>query len=247
MGYMVSGQSQVTTQTGSLHFAEGQLAFLPPHTPYRATCADGPGMAGYYATTHLAPELEALVQAWPRLPTGHYAVLLRGSMVEESVRLACADARRALAEDWPGRAAFLCNTIERIVLLGCTALRSMERRRRDSRILASVAWLERNFTRRTTVTELARRAHVSASRFAVLFQAEMGVAPMRFLETLRMRRAQELLLATSDPVQAIARAVGFSNPYHFSARFRHRVGQSPRAYRRNPQREVLARGDILST
>ena len=57
---------------------------------------------------------------------------------------------------------------------------------------------------------------------------------MQFIEGERLRRAQEFLVSTDLPIKEIAKRVGFENPYHFSTRFRKRLGKSPRQYRRSP-------------
>ena len=54
---------------------------------------------------------------------------------------------------------------------------------------------------------------------------------MRHLESQRIEAAKALLLTSNDPVYAIAGKVGFENPFHFSSRFRRRVGMSPREFR----------------
>jgi AraC family transcriptional regulator of arabinose operon len=54
---------------------------------------------------------------------------------------------------------------------------------------------------------------------------------MRFVEQQRMRVAQQLLDMSSGHVAAIGRAVGYTDPLYFSARFKRFCGQSPTAYR----------------
>ena len=51
------------------------------------------------------------------------------------------------------------------------------------------------------------------------------------LNDLRMQRAAQLLDATDETVAAIAAAVGYPNPFHFSRSFKSYMGASPRRYR----------------
>ena len=48
----------------------------------------------------------------------------------------------------------------------------------------------------------------------------------------RIDRARELLLDPAISVSEVARAVGFGDPFLFSARFRAHTGTSPSAFRR---------------
>ena len=46
-----------------------------------------------------------------------------------------------------------------------------------------------------------------------------------------MMEAQKLMRQSQLSIAAIADRLGFSSPAYFAARFRHTMGQTPRAYR----------------
>jgi AraC-like DNA-binding protein len=82
-----------------------------------------------------------------------------------------------------------------------------------------------------TVDELADRVHLSRSRFHSFFKQALGVAPMKYVQRMRMDRAQELLLTTDHPVKTIATLVGSEDPFHFSRLFKKVCGMGPQQYR----------------
>ena len=49
---------------------------------------------------------------------------------------------------------------------------------------------------------------------------ETGETPQHYLESLRMRRAADLLLRTGFSIKQIAAATGFESPFYFSQRFK---------------------------
>ncbi len=53
----------------------------------------------------------------------------------------------------------------------------------------------------------------------------------------RLRRACKLLAETGNPIQEIARNVGYDNPLTFSKIFKSYYGISPREYRHQQQSE----------
>lgn len=79
--------------------------------------------------------------------------------------------------------------------------------------------------------ELARVAGMSTGHLREVCTAETGEPPGRHLARRRLQRAATLLVATSDTVERIARAVGYAGPFAFSAAFRRAYGTSPSAYR----------------
>jgi len=86
--------------------------------------------------------------------------------------------------------------------------------------------------REFTLLELARLCNSSVFHFARSFTSRMGSAPFAFQRTLRLQKAQQLLLATELSIDAVGAAVGVENATHFSRMFRRQLGYSPREYRR---------------
>lgn len=82
-----------------------------------------------------------------------------------------------------------------------------------------------------TVELLAQSVGVSPEHLRRLCRRHHAVSPMRHVAALRMRRAAALLAAESYTVEAVARLVGYDNPYAFSTAFKRQMGAPPSAYR----------------
>ncbi|MFE3256545.1 AraC family transcriptional regulator [Nocardia sp. NPDC059091] len=82
-----------------------------------------------------------------------------------------------------------------------------------------------------TVASLAAEAGVSRSLFAKRFTAVLGRPPLNYLTESRMEEAEELLTDTDLTIAQIAKAVGYADPFGFSAAFKRHRGQSPTAFR----------------
>ena len=59
----------------------------------------------------------------------------------------------------------------------------------------------------------------------------MGTTPSTYITTIRLKHAAQMLVNTTLPINAIAEAVGFSNPYYFSSVFKKEYLFSPKRYR----------------
>ncbi|MDB5539753.1 MAG: hypothetical protein JWQ89_1480 [Devosia sp.] len=81
------------------------------------------------------------------------------------------------------------------------------------------------------VDRLALVAGLSRAHFVRRFSAEAGLSPSDFVFAARMERAMRLLVATDQPVAAIATATGFANGNYFAKAFRRLHGTSPGEYR----------------
>ncbi len=112
------------------------------------------------------------------------------------------------------------------------------------RLTPVLAWIERHLAEPVSRAGLARIAGLSPSRFHDLFLAVLGKPPMAYLAQRRMGRAQQLLMSGTEPVQVVAGAVGFPDPFHFSRVFRRLVGQSPSTYRSETARLLPGGGPV---
>lgn len=72
---------------------------------------------------------------------------------------------------------------------------------------------------------------LSPSHFAALFRRSTGCGPREYHTRLRMSCSRELLASTDLSVAAVAAAVGYPDPFHFSRRFRAVHGTTPTEHR----------------
>ncbi|WDR05532.1 helix-turn-helix domain-containing protein [Devosia rhodophyticola] len=90
----------------------------------------------------------------------------------------------------------------------------------DDRVSNAIGFMEQNLQKNIGVDDIAAAVGLSTSRLAHLFRAESGRTPQNYLESLRMRRAAEMLGRTNFRVKHIAATVGYENPLYFSLRFK---------------------------
>ena len=82
------------------------------------------------------------------------------------------------------------------------------------------------------LAELAALTGYSLQHFKRAFKASTGMPPHRFLLTLRIKRAQALLVQNKLALAQIALECGFSSQPHFTTAFRRYTGSSPARWKR---------------
>lgn len=108
--------------------------------------------------------------------------------------------------------------------------------REDARVRRAAEFMADNLHLPLSLADIARTADLSSFHFLRVFKAATGLTPHRYLNGLRVRSACRHLDSGMLPVTEIAYLCGFSSPAHLSAAFRHQMGTSPTAYRREHQR-----------
>lgn len=83
------------------------------------------------------------------------------------------------------------------------------------------------------VEKLSREIGLSRSQLFRKMKTLTSETPFDFIQTIRMRKAVQLLEQTDRSVTEIAYDVGFKYPSHFSQLFHARLGKSPKEFRRS--------------
>jgi transcriptional regulator GlxA family with amidase domain len=91
------------------------------------------------------------------------------------------------------------------------------------------------------VDRLAEEARLSSRQFSRVFLAETGQTPARTIERLRAETARPMVEDGIQPLEAIARMVGFVDPERMRQSFIRAFGQPPQALRRATR---IARSDL---
>ncbi len=82
-----------------------------------------------------------------------------------------------------------------------------------------------------TIDQLSERYGMSAGHFSRCFKEHVGEKYVDFVNRIRVERAKELLAATDDKLELIARAVGYPADKSFIVIFKRYVGVTPGQYR----------------
>lgn len=97
-------------------------------------------------------------------------------------------------------------------------------------------WLEENYQRKFSLARLADDLGKSRSYVSRRFHLETGEHIHQYLNTIRLRKACELLLHSDRSIADIACAAGFSDVTYFISAFKKGIGETPLQYRKNHTR-----------
>ncbi|RVH44209.1 GlxA family transcriptional regulator [Sinorhizobium meliloti] len=112
----------------------------------------------------------------------------------------------------------------------------------DAKIQSAQAWLANHFSVANPVDEMIRRSKLAERTFKRRFTAATGLAPIAYVQRLRIEDAKRRLERTSSPVDEISWRVGYEDAAFFRRLFKRITGMTPGAYRRRFQIPEFARG-----
>jgi AraC-like DNA-binding protein len=110
--------------------------------------------------------------------------------------------------------------------------RSWLRALNDPVIARALALLHERPAEPWTIERLAAEVHLSRATLARRFAELVGEPPLTYLTRWRMDLAARRLRDTTEPVEAIARDVGYTSEYAFNRAFSRHRGQPPGRWRR---------------
>ena len=235
------GSGRVGYARGEAVVREGDLTLLRPGALHDYGTARGASAweilwAHFLPYPHWLP----LFDAWPETAAG-LTIARLGSGVNETVDRVGAALAAMQESALSGRAhadALALNALEQALLWCDTAIPRSDAPRIDPRVRRARAYLVTHLGGPVTLGDAAAEVQLSESRLAHLFRDVTGETPQQFLESARLNRAEQLLALTNRTVTAIARDVGYENPFYFSLRFKRRAGLSPRDWRRKKAGEA---------
>ena len=93
-------------------------------------------------------------------------------------------------------------------------------------------YINDNFNAPLSLSSVSQRFFISQYYLSRTFKETTGFTFIEYLNSIRIREAQHLLLETNDPITMIAEKVGFGNISHFGRVFKAITKVSPMAFRK---------------
>lgn len=102
----------------------------------------------------------------------------------------------------------------------------------DGEILSAQRWLSRNFAVARPVEEMIKRSRLAERTFKRRFTSATGLAPIAYVQRLRVEDAKRRLERTDAAIDEISWRVGYEDPAFFRRVFTRTTGMAPGAYRK---------------
>ncbi|MDD3886246.1 MAG: AraC family transcriptional regulator [Victivallaceae bacterium] len=99
-------------------------------------------------------------------------------------------------------------------------------------ILKSISMMEKTPERHFSLDFLAKTSNMSASSYSKKFHAAIGIAPMEYLQKVRLLQVKNFLASSELPIDQIAGKCGFCTPNYLIKIFRREFGITPSQYRK---------------
>jgi len=192
---------------------------------------------GKRATTHwsVADRLQA---DFPAVKVNADAIFVRADNIWTSAGVTAGmDLALALVEEDFGRDLALAVATEMVLYLKrpggqsqfSAHLRSEHTARPNIRELQN--WILDNLHEHFSVAQLAEKAMMSERHFARVFQKEVGLSALEFIELCRFERATQLLADLVLPLKIVAARACFRDEAHMRRVFLKKLGITPKLYR----------------
>lgn len=97
---------------------------------------------------------------------------------------------------------------------------------------AAIDFIKANIAESITVKSVASVAGFCERRFRQIFIEITGIPPKKYIDTLRIDMASELLLNTSFSISEISDKLGYSSQFHFSRAFQAVKGVPPSLFKK---------------
>lgn len=223
--YYVGGKSTYSFSEKKLIARKGAVVYLPQHRDYTASSQeDGECIAVNF-------EVLSKLNAAPSVHYFENHELYHNLFVQ-------------IEKEWvfkknAYRAKCKALLYEIIALLAENLSMDYGARHQSSKLNKAISYLEANYNNKElNVQYLADLSGMSVSYFRQLFTAVYQLAPIKYINKIRISRAKDLLSTGYYSVTDTADMVGFSNVYYFSRAFKKQTGMTPSDYREN----ILSRG-----
>jgi AraC-like DNA-binding protein len=101
------------------------------------------------------------------------------------------------------------------------------------RIEKSIEYMNQNFHKVITLSEVARLANMTDVSFSRFFKTRTGITFIDSLLEMRLGHASRLLIDTTQSVSEVAYNCGFNNISNFNRLFKKKKGCTPKEFREN--------------
>lgn len=100
-----------------------------------------------------------------------------------------------------------------------------------NKLKEAITFIQTEYHNNITLEEISKKANFSTSYFCKFFKKVVGCTFTKYLLSIRIDKAKELLLIENISITSIAYRVGFENLSYFFRKFKDLTGLTPKEFR----------------
>lgn len=94
-------------------------------------------------------------------------------------------------------------------------------------------YIEENIDQKLTLFDVSKQTYLSPAYLSRLFKKYFKINFSSYTSTCKITLAEELLITTKEPIDSIAKKIGFSRASYFNKVFKEKAGMTPLQFRKN--------------
>lgn len=121
----------------------------------------------------------------------------------------------------------------RLASLAVTGMKQASQGDMPENLKKAIAYIDANYGRIESVSEIAEHCFLSESRLYHLFRDCVNTTPVTYLNRVRILQATEMMKNPALSLEQIAASLNFNSEYSFRKTFRNVTGTTPSQFRKN--------------
>lgn len=134
----------------------------------------------------------------------------------------------------------LCQLTTKICENVCRNITSQSYTGNSSIIINACNYIDKNYMNKITLKDIADELYTNLSYLSTLFKKEMGIGFTEYVNDIRLKRAQDLLINSNKSLLDISLCVGFDCQSYFTKVFKKKNGITPSEYRKMNQPHTIS-------
>lgn len=226
----LSGSSTFIVDGKQIDVQDGNIFYISPNTPHCMLPIE-PGNPWKTLEIKFYIHDEYLASNLPK-----ESVTIQGNMLTKKMLL-------YIQSNWKSNNPYNLTNIDNILssLLICFFIDNIHYTESSSNIMdtssyspivKSIAtYIEKNYHLNFCISNMSNDLSYNKNYLSTLFTKETGITIVEYLNLIKVRQAVISFSFYNRDVYTVCKATGFSNPSHFSRKFKELVGVSPRSFK----------------
>lgn len=246
IGYCRRGEGNVYFDEQKLRYSASMITVIPANYPH-TTISDGE-MSNFWEYLFFDPE-QIIREIYPDNPIYQREMLelvnKRAVLMHESEHPALVDMVKTIMEEMRSKRPHYIEAVRSLARTMMIEIIRLDEQRnneimeparmmKSTQITAALEYVNAHYALPLRASELAEVCNMSETHFRRLFEENVNMSPMDYVNLVRIQKACDLMKKTNDSMDMIAVKCGFATTSTFNRNFKKFLSTSPYQWKINP-------------